>query len=40
MKRYELTDDEWLRIEQLLPGKLGDAGRRAEDNRLFVNRTE
>lgn len=37
MKRYELTDDEWLRIEQLLPGKPGDAGGQGEDNRLFVN---
>jgi putative transposase len=26
-----------LCIEQLLPGKPGDAGGRAEDNRLFVN---
>lgn len=37
MKRYELTDDEWDRIKDLLPGKPGDPGGRAEDNRLFVN---
>ena len=37
MKRYALTDDEWLRIEQLLPGRVGDPGGHGEDNRLFVN---
>ena len=37
MRRYELTDDEWARIEQLLPGKAGDPGRHGEDNRRFVN---
>jgi putative transposase len=37
MRRYELTDDEWQRIEHLLPGREGCAGGRAEDNRLFVN---
>ena len=36
-RRYELTDDEWQRIEHLLPGKEGDPGRTARDNRLFVN---
>jgi len=37
MRRYELTDDEWDRIENLLPGKAGDPGGQGEDNRLFVN---
>ena len=37
VKRYELSDAQWRRIEGLLPGKLGDPGRTAEDNRLFVN---
>jgi putative transposase len=37
MRRYELTDEEWARIEQLLPGKAGDPGRHGEDNRQFVN---
>ena len=37
IKRYELSDAQWRRIEGLLPGKLGDPGRTAEDNRLFVN---
>ena len=36
-KRYELTDAQWARIETLLPGKAGDRGRTAKDNRLFVD---
>ncbi len=36
-KRYELTDAQWARIEALLPGKAGDRGRTARDNRLFVD---
>ena len=37
VKRYELTDAQWRRIEMLLPGKKSDPGRTAADNRLFVN---
>jgi putative transposase len=37
MRRYELTDEEWSRIEQLLPGRVGDPGAHGKDNRLFVN---
>ena len=29
-------DDQWARIEGMLPGKVGDWGRSAEDNRRFV----
>jgi transposase len=36
-KRYELSQAQWERIEALLPGKAGDPGRTASDNRLFVN---
>ena len=36
-RRYELTDENWRRIEHLLPGKASDPGRTAEDNRRFVN---
>ncbi|WP_456622882.1 transposase, partial [Bradyrhizobium sp. P5_C12] len=36
-KRYELTEAQWARISPLLPGKAGDPGRTAADNRLFVN---
>ena len=37
VKRYELTDTQWRRIEALLSGKASDPGRSGEDNRLFVN---
>jgi transposase len=36
-RRYELTDEEWSRIEPLLPGREGDPGGHGENNRLFVN---
>lgn len=36
-KRYELTTEQWERIEGLLLGKAGDRGRRGADNRCFVN---
>lgn len=36
-RRYEITDEQWQRIEHLLPGKEADPGRTAQDNRLFVN---
>jgi putative transposase len=31
-----LTDAQWRKIEPLLPGGAGRLGRRAKDNRLFV----
>jgi putative transposase len=37
VKRYELSNEQWRRIEGLLPGKKGDPGRAGDDNRLFVN---
>lgn len=36
MRRYALRDDQWERIEHLLPGKASDVGVTAADNRLFV----
>ena len=36
MRRYALRDDQWDRIEHLLPGRRGDVGVTAKDNRLFV----
>ena len=36
MLRMVLTDEQWQTIEGLLPGKPGDRGRSAKDNRLFV----
>jgi transposase len=37
MHRHELTNDEWKRIESLLPGRRGEHGGVGRDNRLFVN---
>lgn len=36
-RRHELTDAQWSQIKNLLPGKQGDPGRSAADNRLFVD---
>lgn len=36
MKRYALRDDQWKKIENLLPGRRGYIGCTAKDNRLFV----
>jgi putative transposase len=36
-RRYELTDEQWNRIESVLPGRPGDPGGQGRDNRLFVN---
>ncbi len=35
-RRYALRDDQWKRIEGLLPGRADTAGVTAKDNRLFV----
>ncbi len=35
-RRYALRDDQWARIEPLLPGRVGHVGGTARDNRLFV----
>jgi len=34
---YALTDSQWNKIKDLLPGKATDPGVTAKDNRLFVN---
>ena len=34
--RKMLRDDQWERIEHLLPGKASDRGVTAKDNRLFI----
>ena len=34
---HRLTDAQWKRIEDLIPGKPGDPGRTGNDNRLFVD---
>lgn len=35
--RYELSAEQWRKIEPLVSGKVTDRGRTATDNRLFVN---
>jgi transposase len=37
MGRYGLRTDQWERIAHLLPGKDGDVGVTAKDNKLFVD---
>ena len=37
MRRYEITDQQWQKIEHLLPGQAGHVGQTAADNRLFSN---
>jgi transposase len=36
MRRYALRDDQWERIKDFLPGRVGHVGGTATDNRLFV----
>ncbi len=36
MDRRMLREDQWARLEALLPGKQSDPGRTARDNRRFV----
>ena len=36
MPRYGLRDDQWQRIKDLLPGRIGHVGVTAQDNRRFV----
>jgi len=35
--RYELSQAQWEKIKDLLPGRVESVGRTAVDNRLFVN---
>ena len=37
LARHAITDADWTRIEGLLPGRPGQPGWLAEDNRLFVD---
>lgn len=37
VSRYELSDEQWEKIKDYLPGKKGDRGRSGEDNRCFIN---
>ena len=37
MRRYELTDEEWEQIKDLIPGRDGHVGKTGKDNRQFLN---
>lgn len=37
MRRYEISDQAWQRVCDLLPGKSTDVGRTGKDNRQFLN---
>jgi hypothetical protein len=37
MDRHGLSDEQWARVEPLVPGKVGDRGRSGSDNRKFVD---
>jgi len=37
LHRHELTDDQWNRIQDFLPGQPGKPGDNGQDNRQFVN---
>jgi transposase len=37
MGRHEISDENWRRIEDLLPGRRGGHGGVAKNNRLFIN---
>jgi transposase len=37
MKRYELSDSQWQKIKDMLPGRRETVGVTAKDNRAFVN---
>jgi len=37
MGRHEISDENWSRIEGLLPGRPGGHGGVAKDNRVFIN---
>lgn len=37
MRRYEISDEQFARIEPLLPGRPGTPGRNGRDNRGFIN---
>jgi len=36
MRRHEISDEQWDKVKDLLPGKPGDPGRTARDNRSFL----
>lgn len=37
MRRHELTDEQFKKIENMLPGREGYVDATAQDNRIFIN---
>ena len=37
MRWFELSDEQWQRVEGLLPGQPGSPGRSGDNNRLFLD---
>ena len=37
MRRHELSDEQFKKIEHMLPGRKGHVSVTAQDNRIFVN---
>ena len=37
MRRFELSDEQWQRVEGLLPGQPGSPGRRGDNDRLLLD---
>lgn len=37
MRRHELSDEQFKKIEHMLPGRKGHVGVTAQDNRIFIN---
>ena len=37
LARHAITDEDWDRIQDLLPGRAGQPGVTAKDNRLFLD---
>ena len=37
LHRHAISDDDWARIKDLLPGQPGQHGKVAKDNRLFID---
>ena len=36
-RRHDISDKVWTQLEPLLPGRKGERGRPAQDNRRFIN---
>jgi hypothetical protein len=39
LRRHAISDEQWERIKDFLPGQPGDPGVTAKDTRLFIDAT-